>query len=54
MRNDGIVRILDAELDSPDAFVVTEFVPGPTLEDAVRLAPGEVHEMGYRIDVETD
>lgn len=24
------------------------------LEDAVRLAPGEVHEMGYRIDVETD
>ncbi len=36
VRHDSIVRILDAELDSADAFVVTEFVPGPTLEDAVR------------------
>src|SRR5690625_7164773 len=36
VRNDNIVRILDAELDSSDAFVVTEVVPGPTLEDAVR------------------
>ena len=24
------------------------------LEHAVRVAPGEVHELGYRIDVETD
>ena len=34
----------------PDAFVVTEFVPGPTLEDAVRvnggLHPEAVREIG--------
>ncbi|GAA1490106.1 serine/threonine-protein kinase [Brachybacterium sacelli] len=50
VRNDNIVRILDAELDSSDAFVVTEFVPGPTLEDAVRahggLHPEAVREIG--------
>ena len=50
VRNDNIVRILDAELDSPDAFVVTEFIPGPTLEDAVRahggLHPEAVREIG--------
>ncbi|WP_245851128.1 serine/threonine-protein kinase [Brachybacterium vulturis] len=40
VRNDNIVRILDAELDSPEAFVVTEFIPGPTLEDAVRTHGG--------------
>lgn len=50
VRSDNIVRILDAELDSSDAFVVTEFVPGPTLEDAVRtqggLHPEAVREIG--------
>lgn len=50
VRNDNIVRILDAELDSPEAFVVTEFVPGPTLEDAVGahggLHPEAVREIG--------
>ena len=50
VRNDNIVRILDAELDSGDAFVVTEFIPGPTLEDAVRsrggLHPEAVRELG--------
>ncbi|HJF50105.1 MAG TPA: protein kinase, partial [Brachybacterium paraconglomeratum] len=50
LRNDNIVRILDAELESSDAFVVTEFVPGPTLEDAVRthggLHPEAVREVG--------
>ena len=40
VRNDNIVRILDAELESSEAFVVTEFVPGPTLEDAVRTHGG--------------
>jgi serine/threonine protein kinase len=48
--NDNIVRILDAELESADAFVVTEFVPGPTLEDAIRrvggLHPELVRELG--------
>lgn len=50
VRNDNIVRILDAELDSAEAFVVTEFIPGPTLEDAVRahggLHPEAVREIG--------
>ncbi|PWH07932.1 serine/threonine protein kinase [Brachybacterium endophyticum] len=50
VHNDNIVRILDAELESADAFVVTEFVPGPTLEDAVRsvggLHPELVRELG--------
>ncbi|AXK44351.1 serine/threonine-protein kinase [Brachybacterium saurashtrense] len=53
VRNDSIVRILDAELDSADAFVVTEFVPGPTLEDAVRahdgLHPEAVREIGLAL-----
>ena len=50
VRNDNIVRILDAELDSSDAFVVTEYIPGPTLDDAVRLHgglhPEAVREIG--------
>ena len=50
VRNENIVRILDAELDSSDAFVVTEFIPGPTLDDAVRvhggLHPEAVREIG--------
>ncbi|WP_422116745.1 protein kinase domain-containing protein [Brachybacterium sp. UNK5269] len=50
VRNGNIVRILDAELDSSDAFVVTEFIPGPTLEDAVEshggLHPEAVREIG--------
>ena len=50
VRNANIVRILDAELESADAFVVTEFIPGPTLEDAVRdhggLHPEAVREVG--------
>lgn len=50
VRNDNIARILDAELDSSEAFVVTEFVPGPTLEEAIRthgpLHPESVRELG--------
>ncbi|GAB2536325.1 serine/threonine-protein kinase [Brachybacterium huguangmaarense] len=50
VRHENIVRIIDAELESPDAFVATQFVPGPTLEDAVRerggLHPEAVREIG--------
>src|SRR5699024_3827013 len=50
VRNGSIARILDAELESSDAFVVTEFIPGPTLDDAVRahggLHPEAVREVG--------
>ncbi|MBK0332501.1 protein kinase [Brachybacterium sp. MASK1Z-5] len=58
VHNDNIVRILDAELESPDAFVVTEFVPGPTLEDAVRsnggLHPELVRELGIVLSESLD
>lgn len=53
VRNESIARILDAELDSSEAFVVTEFVPGPTLDDAVRtygpLHPEAVREVGLAL-----
>ena len=53
VRNDSIARILDAELESGDAFVVTEFVPGPTLEEAVHshqgLHPEAVREIGLAL-----
>lgn len=34
--SDQIARPLDAELDGDGAFIVTEFIPGPTLDEAVR------------------
>src|SRR5690625_5365490 len=50
VRNDNIVRILDAERASSAAFVVTALIPAPTLEDAVRdhggLHPEAVREIG--------
>ncbi|MFC0675137.1 serine/threonine-protein kinase [Brachybacterium hainanense] len=50
VRSDSIVKIFDAELDSPDAFVVTEYIPGPTLEEAATehggLHPEAVREIG--------
>lgn len=53
VRNPAIARILDAELDSAEAFVATEFIPGPTLEDAVRehggLHPEMVREIGVAL-----
>ncbi len=36
MRHPGVVRVWDAELDSSEAFVVTELVDGPDLEEFVR------------------
>lgn len=35
VRGKGVARVLDAEVDDDDAFVVTELVDGPTLEDDV-------------------
>lgn len=53
VRHHGIARIVDAELDSSVAFVATEFVAGPTLEDAVRahggLHPEAVREIGLAL-----
>ena len=36
VRDAGVARVLDAEVDGATAFVVTELVDGPTLEDDVR------------------
>ncbi len=36
LRHPGVVRVWDAELDSIEAFVVTELVDGPDLEQFVR------------------
>lgn len=35
VRGKGVARVLDAEVDGDEAFVVTELVDGPTLEDDV-------------------
>src|SRR5690554_6207783 len=36
VRDAGVARVLDAEVDGVTAFVVTELIDGPTLEDDVR------------------
>ncbi|HLT84125.1 MAG TPA: protein kinase [Phototrophicaceae bacterium] len=36
VRGRGVARVLDAEVDGVTAFVVTELIDGPTLEDDVR------------------
>src|SRR5690625_4988596 len=36
VRGEGVARVLDAEVDAATAFVVTELIDGPTLEDDVR------------------
>ncbi|MEE6295572.1 serine/threonine-protein kinase [Georgenia wangjunii] len=36
VRGSGVARVLDAEVEDVDAFVVTELIDGPTLEEDVR------------------
>lgn len=38
VRHPGVARVLDAEIDSAEAFVVTELVDGPTLAEHVETA----------------
>lgn len=40
VRGEGVARVLDAEVDDEVAFVVTELIDGPTLEDLI-------HEIGH-------
>lgn len=35
LRHPAVARVLDAELEGPDAFIVTELVEGPTLEEEI-------------------
>ncbi|MBV7411365.1 serine/threonine protein kinase [Dermabacteraceae bacterium TAE3-ERU27] len=50
VKSDNIARVLDAELEEQLAFVVTEYIAGPTLENAVQrlggLHPEVVREIG--------
>ncbi|MGC4174443.1 protein kinase domain-containing protein [Demequina sp.] len=49
LRHPSVPRVLDAELDDEDAFVVFEFIDGPSLSQFVArqgaLAPGQVAEL---------
>lgn len=49
VRGAGVAQVLDAEVDGPDAFVVTELVDGPSLEESVRTegpyTPEELAEL---------
>jgi predicted Ser/Thr protein kinase len=50
---DGVARVLDAELDLPEAFLVTEYVAGPTLAERVDgqgpLEPEELVDLTARL-----
>jgi predicted Ser/Thr protein kinase len=35
LRHPAVARVLDAELEGPEAFIVTELVEGPTLEEEI-------------------
>ena len=49
LRHKAVASVLDAEADSTEAFIVTELVAGPNLEDHVRavgpLPPAELHAL---------
>ena len=49
LRHPAVPRVLDAELDDEDAFVVSEFIDGPSLSQHVRargpLPSGQVAEL---------
>ncbi|TNC17584.1 serine/threonine protein kinase [Georgenia sp. 311] len=51
VRGRGVARVLDAEADAATAFVVTELIDGPTLEDDVRehgpLTEDELAELAH-------
>lgn len=36
VRSENVAQVLDFELETDSAFIVTEFVPGPTLDEAVK------------------
>lgn len=34
----GVAHVLDLEVEGPDAFLVTQYIPGPTLEEDIRAS----------------
>ncbi|MFI2705019.1 protein kinase domain-containing protein [Cellulosimicrobium composti] len=53
LRHPAVAQILDVELDGPDAFIVTELVDGPTLEDEIAeggpLDPWDLYELADQL-----
>lgn len=55
VRHPSVARVLDAEIDSTDAFVVTEIVDGPDLATRVRQdGPLDPHEVAATADALRD
>lgn len=53
LRHPAVARVLDAELDGADAFIVTELVEGPTLEEEIDargpLDPRDLFELADQL-----
>lgn len=53
LRHPAVARVLDAELEGPDAFLVTELVEGPTLEEEIDergpLDPRDLFELADQL-----
>jgi hypothetical protein len=53
LRHPAVAQILDVELDGPEAFIVTELVDGPTLEDEIAdrgpLDPWDLYELADQL-----
>ncbi|GAA1859813.1 serine/threonine-protein kinase [Myceligenerans crystallogenes] len=53
LRHPGVARVLDVELDAFEAFIVTELVEGPTLEEEVDtrgpLDPRDLYELADQL-----
>ena len=51
VREAGVARVLDAEVEDAEAFVVTELIEGPTLEEDVaadgRFSPAELSHLAH-------
>ena len=51
VRGKGVARVLDAEIDDDEVFVVTELIDGPTLEEDVQahgpFAPDELRTLAH-------
>ena len=53
LRHPGVARVLDVELDGCDAFIVTQLVEGPTLEEEIDtrgpLDPRDLYELADQL-----
>ncbi|MDR7383782.1 protein kinase domain-containing protein [Promicromonospora iranensis] len=53
LRHPAVARVLDAELEGPEAFIVTELVEGPTLEEEIDergpLDPRDLFELADQL-----